>query len=73
MELTQTQKIEYKMTKKTGAYIVMIAGIILLIINISELDFSNLKNGPFSGIVSNLLLILAMIISVRDLNKKESK
>lgn len=61
------------MTKKTGAYIVMIVGLILLIINISELDFSNLKNGPFSGIVSNVLLILAMIISLRDLNKKENK
>ena len=61
------------MTKKTGAYVVMIAGMILLIINISELDFINLKNGPFSGIVSNVLLILAMIISVRDLNKKKSE
>jgi len=59
------------MTKKTGAYIIIIAGLILLIINISELDFSNLKNGPFSGIVSNILLILAMIVSIRDLNKKE--
>jgi hypothetical protein len=51
----------------------MIAGLILLIINISELDFSNLKNGPFSGILSNVLLISAMIISVRDINKKENK
>ena len=45
------------MTKKTGAYIVMIAGLILLIINIYELDFSNLKNVPFSGIALNVLLI----------------
>lgn len=58
------------MTKKTGAYIVMIVGLILLIINISELDFSNLKNGPLFGIVSNVLLILAMLLSVRELNKK---
>jgi hypothetical protein len=57
------------MTKKTGAYIVLIAGLILLIINISELDFSNLTNGPFYGIISNVLLILAMIISIRELNK----
>ncbi len=61
------------MTKKTGAYIVMTVGLILLILNISELDFSNLKKGPFSGIVSNILLILAMIVSIRDLRKKESK
>ena len=51
----------------------MIAGLILLIINILDLDFNNLKNGPYSGIVSNVLLILAMIISVRDLNKIENK
>jgi len=36
------------MTKKTGAYIVIIASLILLIWNISELDFDNLKKGPFS-------------------------
>ena len=61
------------MTKKTGAYIVMIAGLILFIINIYELDFSNLKNVPFSGIALNVLLILAIIISVRNLNRKEKK
>ena len=61
------------MTRKTVAYIVMMAGMILLIINISELDFSNFINRPLAGIVSNVLLILAMIICVRDLNKKESK
>ena len=61
------------MTRKTGAYMVMMAGMILLIINISELDFSNFKNRPLAGIVSNILLILAMIICVRDLNQKESK
>ena len=61
------------MTKKTGAYIVMIAGLILLIINIYELDFSNLKNVPFSGIALNVLLILAIIISVINLNRKEKK
>jgi hypothetical protein len=62
-----------KNDKKTGAYIVMIAGLILLIINIYELDFSNLKNVPFSGIALNVLLILAIIISVRNLNRKEKK
>ena len=60
------------MTKKTGAYLVMIAGVILLIFNISELDFSNFKNGPLFGIISNILLILAMAVSINDLNKKEN-
>jgi len=59
------------MTKKTGAYIVIIAGLILLVWNITELDFNNLKKGSFSGIVSNVLLILAMIISIKDLKKQE--
>ena len=58
------------MTKKTGAYIVILVGLFLLIWNITELNFDNLKEGPFSGIVSNILLISAMIFSARDLNKK---
>ena len=58
------------MTKKTGAYIVILVGLFLLIWNITELNFDNLKEGPFSGIVSNILLISAMIFSTRDLNKK---
>ncbi len=42
--------------------------------HISELDFDNLKKGPFSGIVSNILLILAMIITIRkDKAKKEKE
>jgi len=57
------------MKKITGAFIVMIAGLLLLIWNITELDFNNLGKGPFSGIISNILLILAMIISIRDLKK----
>ncbi len=60
------------MTKITGTYIVIIAGLILLVWNISELDFDNLKKGPFSGIVSNILLIAAMAVSLRDLKKKDN-
>ncbi len=59
------------MNRKTGIYIIIFAGIILLVHNILKMDFNNLQNGPFSGIVSNILLILAMIISLRDLKKKE--
>ncbi len=59
------------MTRKTGAYIFIIAGVIFLVINIYNLDFNNLQDGRFSGIVSNFLLILAMIISVRDIKRKE--
>jgi len=38
--------------------------------NISELDFENLKKGPFAGIISNVLLILAMGFTLFDLKKK---
>lgn len=64
-------KTESGMTKTTGAYIVMIAGLILLMWTFSELDFNNLGKGPFTGIVSNVLLILAMIVSIRDLKKNK--
>lgn len=57
------------MTKITGAYIIMILGLVLLIFNILELDLNNLKKGPFLGIISNILLILAMVISIRDLKR----
>ncbi|WP_037348923.1 hypothetical protein [Sediminibacter sp. Hel_I_10] len=54
-------------------YFIIIASIALMIYNISELDFNNLKKGPFAGIVSNVLLILAMLITIRDIKKKENK
>ena len=44
-----------------------------MIYNISELDFDNIQKGPFAGIVSNVLLILAMLFTIRDIKKKENK
>ena len=61
------------MTKKYFIYFIIIASIILMIYNILELDFDNLKKGPFAGIVSNILLILAMLLTVRDTKKKEQE
>lgn len=58
------------MTRKTGAYIVMVAGSILLIMNISEMDIGNIEKGPFLGSISNILLIAAMAVSIRNLNNK---
>ncbi len=58
------------MTKKTGAYLILMAALILLILNVSHLDFSDPKKGPITGIVSNVLLILAMIINIWDMNRK---
>ena len=52
-------------------YFIIFASIVLMIYNISELDFNNLEKGRFAGIVSNVLLILAMLVTIRDLKKKE--
>lgn len=57
--------------KRIRAYIVIIGSIILLIMSIMDLNFNNLSAGPFAGIVGSLLLILAMIASLRKIKKKD--
>ena len=57
------------MNKLKLAYFLIIVSVILLVINISQLDFNNLDKGNYFGILSNLLLIFAMVINIRDLNK----
>lgn len=59
------------MNRKLQAYIVIIVAVILLIMGIMDLNFDNLSEGPFSGIVGSLLLILSMIVTIRDINKKD--
>jgi hypothetical protein len=61
-----------KMKKFYLIYFTIIASIVLMIYNISELDFDNLEKGPFAGIVSNVLLILAMLFTIRGVKKKEN-
>ncbi len=61
------------MKNKKLIYLVIIIGFALLILNISELDFENIKKGPFAGIISDIFLILAMIVTLRDLNKNEKE
>ena len=51
----------------------LIEGILLVGINISQLDFENLANEKYFGIISNLLLITAMIISIRYSARKNSE
>ncbi len=52
-------------------YFVIIGSIGLMIYNISQLDFNDLPKGPLAGILSNVLMILAMLITIRALKKKE--
>jgi hypothetical protein len=59
------------MKKQKLAYLLIVGSIILLILNIYNLNFNNLQNGNYWGIVSNLLLIFGMILNIRALKKNE--
>lgn len=59
------------MKKKNFIYFIIIAVFLLLIWNISALDFDNLNKGPYLGIGSNILIIIAMMFSLRSLPKNE--
>jgi len=62
------------MTRKNVAYFVIFVGLVLLVLNVIELDFGNPRKGPILGIVSNLLLVTAMVLSLREIdNAKNTK
>ncbi len=52
-------------------YLLIIASLILLILNINKLDFNDLSNGKYSGIISNILLIFANIVFIQQNRKKD--
>lgn len=51
------------------AYFIMIGGTLLLIINIYNLDYNNLRNENYHAIVSNLLVLLGMLFNIINLKK----
>ena len=57
------------MNKLKLAYLVLVASVILLVINVYNLDFENLSSGNYWGIISNLLLMVAMILNINELKK----
>lgn len=57
------------MNKLKFAYLLLIIGSVLLVVNIYNLDFNQLKNENYWGIISNLLLIIGMIVTIRDVKK----
>ena len=64
----------FAITKKENmnrnvAYFLIFASLIFLVLNLSDFNFGNLKENQYSGIASNLLLIL----TIRELNKKQKK
>lgn len=61
------------MDRKKEAYFVIVASLILLVFNLYDFNFDNIKENHYAGIASNLLLILAMIVTIRELNKRQKK
>ena len=61
------------MTKIHGAQLIIVLAIILLVWNLADLDFNSFEEskGPLSGAFSNVLLILAMIVSIREMKKSK--
>ena len=59
------------MNKIRIAQIIMLAGAILLIMNLSQLDVNNLRfeTGPVLGIISNILLIIGMYVTIKEIRK----
>jgi hypothetical protein len=63
------------MNKIRVAQLILLAGFILLIINLRQLDFNNLlqDKGIVMGIISNALLIVGMVISIKELKKTKNQ
>ena len=53
------------------AYFLIAASIVLLFLNLRDFNFVDLKQNRYSGIASNLLLILAMTLTL--VNKKKTE
>ena len=60
------------MTVKRIAFVIIFLSIILLVRNIFELNFNDLKGNEYSGIASNILVILGMIFTIFGLRKTKS-
>ncbi|APD07512.1 hypothetical protein UJ101_02008 [Flavobacteriaceae bacterium UJ101] len=59
------------MKKRYFNYLIITASFVLLILNLLNLDFDDLLNENYLGIISNILLIIAMYISLKDNSRKD--
>ena len=71
--MAERNRIRKFMNRKNIAYFLILTSLILLVLNVTELNFENLKENRYSSIASNLLLILAMILTIKNTNKKENE
>ncbi len=60
------------MDRKKLAYFLLIASVVLLIINFYEIGLENIFSLKIFNPLSNILLIVAMALTIRDINKKKS-
>lgn len=62
-----------RMKKKTFAYLILLIGFVLLGVNCFDLFFNKPEQTNLSGLISNVLLIVLMLVNIRDLNKNEKR
>ena len=60
-------------TKRNIAYFLIAVSFVLLMVNLSDFNFDDLSQNKYSGIASNLLLILATILTIINKNRTEKK
>jgi len=60
------------MDRKNLAYFLLIVSVILLIVNFYKIGLENIFSSKILRPLSNILLILAMVLTIRDINKKKS-
>lgn len=62
-----------RMKKKTFAYLILLIGVVLLAVSLFDLLFNKPEQTNISGLISNVLLIVLMVVNIRDLNKNEKR
>jgi hypothetical protein len=56
---------------KISAFVIILASIVLLIININSLNFEDFKSNNFASIIGNILTMTGMILLIIGLNKQK--
>lgn len=56
--------------RKKIAIILLWISVVIMIVHLLTLDYSNFEYMDLLGPLSNILLILAMYFTIRDINKK---
>jgi len=59
------------MNREKIAYFLLIISFVLLIINVYTIGFDNLSSN-FLNPLTNVLLIIAMLLTIKDINKKKT-